>query len=48
MGEVREKITLANTGDLINAGRGCIQESEVRQMTVDAIRDRALRKRPFD
>ena len=48
MCEVREKITLANSTDLSKQQEGLIPKSEVRQMTVDAIRDRALRKRPFD
>jgi clan AA aspartic protease len=39
MGEVVEKITLMNAGDAINARRGIIKESEVRQVTVDAIID---------
>ena len=39
MGEVREKITLVNVGDLISAGRGYIKESEIRQITVEAIVD---------
>jgi predicted aspartyl protease len=39
MGEVKEKITLVNTRDAGNARRGIIKESEVRQLTVDAVVD---------
>jgi predicted aspartyl protease len=39
MGEVIEKITLVNAGDAINVRRGIISESQVRQVTVDAVVD---------
>jgi predicted aspartyl protease len=39
MGEVIEKITLVNAGDATMSRRGIIKESEVRQVTVDAIID---------
>jgi predicted aspartyl protease len=39
MGEVIEKITLVNAGDRVLAHRGIIGESEVRQLTVDAVID---------
>jgi clan AA aspartic protease len=39
MGEVKEKITLLNAGDVKMARRGIIKEAEVRQVTVDAIVD---------
>jgi predicted aspartyl protease len=39
MGEAVEKITLVNAGDAINVRRGIIKESEVRQVTVEAIVD---------
>ena len=39
MGEVREKITLANAVDVANVGRGYMPETEVRQMTVEAVVD---------
>jgi predicted aspartyl protease len=39
MGEVIERITLVNAVDAGNVRRGIIKESEVRQVTVDAIVD---------
>jgi predicted aspartyl protease len=39
MGEVKETLTLVNAGDATMARRGIIKESEVRQVTVDAIID---------
>ncbi|MDR2484168.1 MAG: aspartyl protease family protein [Treponema sp.] len=39
MGEAAEKITLVNSGDISALGCGYIQETEVRQLTVDAIAD---------
>jgi clan AA aspartic protease len=39
MGEVREKITLINQSDMVKRSIGYIQESEVRQLTVDAVVD---------
>jgi predicted aspartyl protease len=39
MGEVKEKITLVNVRDAGNARSGFIKESEVRQVTVDAVVD---------
>jgi clan AA aspartic protease len=39
MGEVKEKITLVNARDAGNARHGIIKESEVRQVTVDAVVD---------
>ena len=39
MGEVREKISLLNLGDVINVGRGYITDADVRQITVNALVD---------
>jgi predicted aspartyl protease len=39
MGEVTEKITLINSGDISALGRGYIPETEVRQLTADAVVD---------
>jgi predicted aspartyl protease len=39
MGETHTEITLKNAGDKINAKRGLIKASEVRQVTVQAVVD---------
>ena len=39
MGEVREEITLVNTTDLGNMYRGSMRETEIRQLTVEALVD---------
>lgn len=39
MGEVTEKITLMNSGDISALGRGSIPDTAVRQLTVNAIVD---------
>ena len=39
MGEVQEGITLVNTTDVINAGRGFMPETDIRQVTVRATVD---------
>ena len=39
MGLVRAEITLRNTGDVSNARRGIIKDSEIRQMTLTALVD---------
>jgi predicted aspartyl protease len=39
MGEVKETITLVNAGDAANARSGFIKETEVRQVTVEAVVD---------
>jgi hypothetical protein len=39
MGEVVEKITLVNQGDVTDLRRGRIKEADVRQVTVDAVVD---------
>ncbi|GHU49390.1 hypothetical protein FACS1894200_07960 [Spirochaetia bacterium] len=43
MGDVIEKITLLNQNDLSNVGHGYIKETEVRQMTVEAMVDTGAR-----
>ena len=35
--EVREQITLMNSGDITNAKRGIIQEADIHTITVEAL-----------
>jgi hypothetical protein len=39
MGEVREQITLVNSGDVINAKKGIIKAADIHTVTVEAIVD---------